>query len=673
MISYAQNYEDVVLMRALSGVNKGFYVDCGAAHPVTDNVTMAFYAQGWSGINIEPDPEHAELLKKARPRDINLHAGAGAESGSLDYYRFKGTGYSTFSQEQARQWIDQGLDCTRLKLPVLPLNEIIARAKPRHIHFIKIDVEGFEKEVLKGIDLTTLRPWIFVIEATRPGTNVLADHAWRHLLESRGYERCLFDGINVYYCASERPDIAQKLAYPANRLDDFTEQRHAVTKKQHAQLTVATEVFRRAIQYTQFCASAAGKTRKMARTFPQPVYEACNNLPFAGKIFFDITKLRGETTVTGIERAVLNLATGLRRIARSSGLQVEFVGLGPNSQLIACRLPDATADFTLQGSQFVSLNLASDVSHGDLWISAELNSLMATHQPFYRALKSKGVRICSFAYDLFPLTNPEWSPTEEIAWFNDWWRTVVSVADMIITDSRKVAHQVADYAQLFHDEAEVETKLRWIHLGADSLSNAVADTARHQKKSVSEFRPPDNGHPTFLTVSTLHPRKALSYLIAEFSALWNAGIKINLILTGSSPYKNKSIESLIRRSPYADQFLIYAGYLSDNILIDLYRTVDCVIYPSYDEGFGLPVMEALYEGGAVMLRDTEVMREIVAAEDPVFWFSEVEGVPLRTTVLSFLETRRHARAARLRRRRFITWDDSAQAMLNHLLGVTPPV
>lgn len=53
-ISYAQNYEDVMLHRALKGVEKGFYIDVGANDPVQYSVTKAFYERGWRGINIEP-------------------------------------------------------------------------------------------------------------------------------------------------------------------------------------------------------------------------------------------------------------------------------------------------------------------------------------------------------------------------------------------------------------------------------------------------------------------------------------------------------------------------------------------------------------------------------------------------------------------------------------------
>ena len=59
-ISYAQNFEDVILRRALKDIEKGFYVDVGAHDPVIDSVTKAFYDLGWRGINIEPVKEWFE-------------------------------------------------------------------------------------------------------------------------------------------------------------------------------------------------------------------------------------------------------------------------------------------------------------------------------------------------------------------------------------------------------------------------------------------------------------------------------------------------------------------------------------------------------------------------------------------------------------------------------------
>ena len=79
-VSYAQNFEDVLLHRVFGGQDTGFYVDAGAYHPVVGSVTKAFYDRGWSGINVEPGSVFAELAA-GRPRDVNLQMAVGDRAG----------------------------------------------------------------------------------------------------------------------------------------------------------------------------------------------------------------------------------------------------------------------------------------------------------------------------------------------------------------------------------------------------------------------------------------------------------------------------------------------------------------------------------------------------------------------------------------------------------------
>ena len=75
LVSYAQNREDVLLYRALSGQSKGFYIDVGANDPTVCSITKSFYDMGWNGINIEPVRGVFQRLADHRTRDINLNIG----------------------------------------------------------------------------------------------------------------------------------------------------------------------------------------------------------------------------------------------------------------------------------------------------------------------------------------------------------------------------------------------------------------------------------------------------------------------------------------------------------------------------------------------------------------------------------------------------------------------
>ena len=102
-VSYAQNFEDVILWRALKEVQEGFYIDVGANDPDVDSVTKAFYEKGWRGINIEPIQEWFVRLEAQRPRDINLPIAGGSASGELIIHELEGTGLSTSDAATAKR------------------------------------------------------------------------------------------------------------------------------------------------------------------------------------------------------------------------------------------------------------------------------------------------------------------------------------------------------------------------------------------------------------------------------------------------------------------------------------------------------------------------------------------------------------------------------------------
>src|SRR6185369_33711 len=84
---YSQFGEDITLVRLLPEPT-GFYVDVGAHHPQRYSNTYLLHKRGWSGINIDPNPDTIELFNRARPNDINLCAGVAAEEKELQYHMF---------------------------------------------------------------------------------------------------------------------------------------------------------------------------------------------------------------------------------------------------------------------------------------------------------------------------------------------------------------------------------------------------------------------------------------------------------------------------------------------------------------------------------------------------------------------------------------------------------
>lgn len=222
-VSYAQNFEDVILWRALKDVRAGFYIDVGAAWPDQHSVTRAFYKSGWRGINIEPNPALNEKLCADRPRDINLKCALSNVKGTLVLNLLAETGLSTFDARIANKHIEAGWLAEAVEVDVLTLEEIWQTWVPldQDVHFLKVDVEGFEANVLAGNDWSKCRPWIVLVEATEPLTTVESYENWEPDLIRSGYILVYMDGINRFYLAEECQYLLEKFKYPPNIFDEF--------------------------------------------------------------------------------------------------------------------------------------------------------------------------------------------------------------------------------------------------------------------------------------------------------------------------------------------------------------------------------------------------------------------------------------------------------------------
>jgi FkbM family methyltransferase len=211
-VTYAQNREDLVLEQLLRSVAVGFYVDVGANHPVTDSVTKLFYDKGWCGINVEPHEHLINQLREQRPRDINLQVGIASQPGTLRLFTHGVDGLSTFSSELREMYLAQGASrYLENSVNVVTLTEILRKHRPTgDIHFLKLDVEGLELEVLLGGSWLQFRPWVLCLEK---GINPQRTAAINAFLGGWSYFHVFFDGINDFYVANERRQIWEEFSY----------------------------------------------------------------------------------------------------------------------------------------------------------------------------------------------------------------------------------------------------------------------------------------------------------------------------------------------------------------------------------------------------------------------------------------------------------------------------
>lgn len=221
-VSYAQNHEDVLLWRLFQNMAEGFYVDVGAAHPEWESVTKAFYDRGWRGINLEPNTHFYAMLEKERPRDINIRALAGRETGERELHIVGQSGLSTASLENVDFLSAKGHAISHQETcKMVRLDDVFREYQAPRIQFLKVDAEGMEQEVLEGCSFSEFRPEVLVIEATLPETNTRREDGVREYLSSRDYQFAFFDGLNDFYVAAECVHLEKQLLWPVNFIDNY--------------------------------------------------------------------------------------------------------------------------------------------------------------------------------------------------------------------------------------------------------------------------------------------------------------------------------------------------------------------------------------------------------------------------------------------------------------------
>lgn len=164
-ISYSYGGIDAIVENIFKDKKKGIYVDIGCCHPIKDNNTYLLNKKGWSGINIDLDPDNINLFNIFRSKDHNVAAAISDEEKDVDlfFYHSK-SALNTISKQNAD--FQRAKISTIKKIRTRTLNEVLDNSKYNNlkIDFLSIDVEGSELAVLKNFNFTKYCPKVIVVE-----------------------------------------------------------------------------------------------------------------------------------------------------------------------------------------------------------------------------------------------------------------------------------------------------------------------------------------------------------------------------------------------------------------------------------------------------------------------------------------------------------------------------
>jgi FkbM family methyltransferase len=661
-ISYAQNGEDVMLWRALGHVEGGFYIDVGANHPDDDSVTRAFYDRGWHGINIEPLPGHHAQLLQRRPRDINLRVAAGSANGAVDLYDTPVRGLATASPEVAARHGEGGLPVASLRVPLCRLDDLCAQHAPTDIHFLKVDVEGYEGEVLAGMDFRRFRPWIVVVEATLPNSREVSA-GWEPSLLAAGYQRVWFDGLNRYYVADEHPELHAAFDAPPNVFDDYIpverlrlqerldqaqhqlgqavahereleariEEIHGalVSVQSQARITARQAGYAHALQHelqqlrsstswrvTHPLRAAVAWVRAWLRPSAGPALSLLSTAPEPGRVSapaprFDHTALPARPALPEAPHLALAGETVAVPWFRITGHIEGHYSLAIVNRGLALAL-DRRTDGRVRFVPCHHVPYASprDLPRGE---RRRLRSLIARPLP-----AAEQAPVFSIVHH-YPLVVDAEPARHRVAIF--FWEETCVPGEMVqqINESFEALLVASRFVKQVLLDSGCRLPVFVIPLGVDQvLDPAIAHASAWRRTAhallanlrraadlspMADLRPRPGRHFRYLHVSSAFPRKGVDLLLQAFFEQFTAADPVELVIK-TFPNPHNDVHAQLARLQAgrfdAPRVIVDESPLGQPAMAALYRSAQVLVLPTRGEGFNLPAAEAMALGLPVL-------------------------------------------------------------------------
>lgn len=385
-------------------------------------------------------------------------------------------------------------------------------------------------------------------------------------------------------------------------------------------------------------------------------------------IFIDVTNVLQVKFITGIQRVVRNVVLQLANCSTDEIVLLCGNAVGDSFRLVDLDLFCKAFMNDNQLDKCDNLLLNSylspyDMKAGDVFF--DLDS--AWNSPFRRSsllpiLKSRGVKTAVYVYDIIPIRYPQFCHVNTVYQFMDYIGAYLLFGDLIITSTQTVLDDVMSLRNEVDSKNTFLGRYSW--LGSNFIESK--ETINQNETLINSL----NGKKYVLYVGTVEPRKNIGFLLNAFDH-YLFDKDVCLVIAGRVGWNVEKLIERINNHSLIDEKLFFFSGLNDQDIDYLYRNASVVAFPTYDEGFGLPIVESIEKGTPVITTDKPVLREV--GRDFVDYFglnNENEFCDLVSKYV-FDQNFRKARVSNLENYTRFTWNDTARKISAYLNELKP--
>jgi hypothetical protein len=382
-------------------------------------------------------------------------------------------------------------------------------------------------------------------------------------------------------------------------------------------------------------------------------------------VVVDVHHTASAEYVSGIQRVVREVAARWR-----TAYEPTFIAWAGGYR--AMRLLTGEESENLFGEPASALDVGVTlVPWGGTYLLPELAAEPARSSRLLGLARYSGVRVAAIGYDCIPITSAETAWSGMSSFFLGY-LAFMRYAERLAPISAASAAEFRGWRRMIGAAGFAGPEIDPILLPVHPRMPTADDVAAAKDR----FDIPR--HPLVLVVGSHEPRKNHLAVLHAAELLWRAGLQFSLAFVGTGSWGAERFEARLAELIAEGRPVEIVTGLSDAVLWAAYGLARCVVFPSFNEGFGLPVAEALAAGTPVLTSDFGSMREIGAPDgtalgvilvDPRDDHAIADG--LCRLVSDQPDYDRLQAEARSRARR--TWDEYAAATWTYLVDPLAPV